>query len=55
MRDIGAEDELKSLPWFVKDKFICDRALRLPSNPAYDKSTLFVPADELSRMTPVMQ
>lgn len=52
---VGAEDELKSLPWFVKERFIQDRNRRNAQHPEYDKSTLYVPPDELEKLTPAMR
>ena len=55
MREVGTEEELKSLPWFVKDKFLQDRNKVRPGEPQYDNSTLYIPADEFGRLSPVMQ
>ena len=53
---LGAtDDELKSLPWFVKPKFIQDWDRRKPSDPDYDNSTLYIPSDEFNRLTAIMQ
>ena len=53
--ELGQDDELKSLPWFVKPKFIQDAKGRRPDHDDYDNSTLFIPDDEFDRLTPVMQ
>ena len=46
---------MKSLPWFIKPKFIQDRKQRAILHPDYDKSTLYIPPDELNKFTGVMR
>jgi len=47
------EDFAQHLPWFVKPKFILDGNKKNPRSTKYDNTTLWVPPDELAKLTPI--
>ena len=49
------DDYDQYFPWFIKPKFIQDKERRPKSHPNYDPDTLFIPGDEFSNFTTVMQ
>ena len=48
-------DEIKdALPDFLKEENIKDKDGRIPTDPDYDETTLFIPKDKWSTFTPAM-
>ena len=52
---IDLVEEVKDGPWFTQKEYVRDSEGRKPSHENYDPTTVFIPEEETSKMTPGMQ